>query len=69
MDSNLIDNTNDWDAITAIIPEQDIIDVLSRGTGMWVSYDHTNPVTGQEDDKRTWLVMHGGLIFGSGYHP
>ena len=69
VDSDLIGDTPDWDAIVAIIPEQDIIDVLSRGSGMWVSYEYTNPVTGQEGDKRTWLVMHGGLIFGSGYHP
>ena len=69
VDSDLIGDTPDWDAIVAIIPEQDIIDVLSRGSGMWVSYEHTNPVSGQEEDKRTWLVMHGGLIFGSGYHP
>ncbi|MYB29550.1 MAG: hypothetical protein F4Y18_00705, partial [Cenarchaeum sp. SB0663_bin_5] len=68
VDSDLIDNTNDWDAVTAVIPVQDILDAISKGTGMWVSYEHTNPVTGQDEIKRTWLVMHGGLIFGSGYY-
>jgi hypothetical protein len=30
VDSNLIDNTNDWDAVTAVIPVQDIMDVISK---------------------------------------
>ena len=60
--------TADWDAATAVLPARDILDVISRGTGMWVSYEHTNPETGQEEAKRTWLVMHDGLVFGSVYY-
>ena len=60
--------TADWDAVMAVLPAQDVLDVISRGTGMWVSYEHTNPATGQEEAKRTWLVMHDGLVFGSGYY-
>ncbi len=42
-----------------------IIDRASAGGG-WVTYKFTNPVSGNEEPKRTWVVPHDGLIFGSG---
>ena len=68
VDPGLIGGTPDWDAIVAALPAQDIMDKISRGVGTWVDYTQTNPVTGQEEIKRAWLVMHDGLVFGSGYY-
>ena len=65
---DLIGSTSDWDAISSGLPVDDILNEIRRGAGMWVSYQLTNPVTGDTEDKRTWLVMHDGLVFGSGYY-
>ena len=59
---------SDWDAISSDLPVDDILNEIRRGTGMWVSYQLTDPVTGETADKRTWLIMHDGLVFGSGYY-
>lgn len=65
---DLIGSTSDWDAISSGLPVDDILIEMRSGTGMWVSYQFTNPVTGETGDKRTWLIMHDGLVFGSGYY-
>ena len=65
---DLIGDTSDWDAISSDLPVDDILSEIGRGTGMWVNYQFTNPVTGDTADKRTWLIMHDGLVFGSGYY-
>ena len=67
-DPGRIGGTPDWDAIVGALPARDILDKTSRGVGTWVDYTHTNPVTGQEETKRAWLVMYDGLVFGSGYY-
>ena len=36
--------------------------------GKWVSYSFTNPTTGQDGKKHTWIVRHDGLLFGSGWY-
>ena len=36
--------------------------------GKWVSYSFTNPTTGQNGKKHTWIVRHDGLFFGSGWY-
>lgn len=36
--------------------------------GIWISYLATNPETGTEMRKHTWLVRYDGLIFGSGWY-
>ena len=36
--------------------------------GVWVSYVIVNPETGQEQRKHTWVVLHDGWIFGSGWY-
>ena len=59
---------SDWGAISSALPVADILDEIGTGTGAWASYTHTNPVTGDVESKRTWLVMHDGLVFGSGYY-
>ena len=36
--------------------------------GKWISYVATNPDTGNEALKHTWMVRYDGLIFGSGWY-
>jgi hypothetical protein len=36
--------------------------------GRWISYVFTNPDTGEETRKHTWVVRHDGLFFGSGFY-
>lgn len=36
--------------------------------GHWVEYPWPNPVTDMEEPKRSWVIRHDGLIFGSGYY-
>ena len=59
---------SDWDVISSTLQVDDILNEIGRGTGTWASYTHTNPVTGDTEGKRTWLIMHDGLVFGSGYY-
>ena len=36
--------------------------------GVWIEHDDFNPVTGQIEHKHYWLVLHDGLVWGSGWH-
>ena len=49
-------------------PKAQILGELAGGAGTWVEYTFNNPSTGLEEAKRSWLVMHDGYIFGSGYY-
>ena len=66
-DPTLIDMP-DWDAIASALPITDILKELKTEPGVWANYAHTNPVTGDMESKRAWLIMHDGLVFGSGYY-
>ena len=68
VDLILVGRTLDWDSISSTLQVEDILNEIRRGTGMWVTYDLVNPVSGKVEDKRTWLIMHDGLVFGSGYY-
>ena len=68
VDPDLLGRTSDWDAISSTLPVDDILAKIGRGTGMWVNYHLVNPETANVEDKRTWLIMHDGLVFGSGYY-
>lgn len=52
----------------ADIPIDVIIKTLNSGEGLWVDYVYENPATGNEESKRSWLVLHEGYVFGSGYY-
>ena len=56
----------DWDAMAAVPHADGVIDKMSTGSGSWIGYSVITPVTGGVEDKRTWPLMHGGLVFGSG---
>ena len=44
-------------------------DVLSATEeGKWISYLASNPETGEEARKHTWVVRHDDLFFGSGWY-
>jgi hypothetical protein len=49
-------------------PLEEILADLETDIGTWSHYTFTNPVTGDEESKRTWLSLHDGYIFGSGYY-
>ena len=36
--------------------------------GRWVDYIFLNPDTGEETQKHTWIVVHDGLLFASGWY-
>ena len=36
--------------------------------GRWVGYIFLNPDTGEETHKNTWIVLHDGLLFASGWY-
>ncbi len=42
---------------------------LGGDEGVWTEYVFFNPATGLEFSKRSWVVMHDGYLFGSGYYP
>ena len=37
-------------------------------TGDWIDYLWPNPVSGENEQKRTWAIRHDGYLFGSGYY-
>ena len=39
----------------------------ASAAGVWVNYHFENPQTGQDTLKRSWVVRHDGLYFGSGW--
>ena len=42
---------------------------MEEGDGAWAEYVILNPETGTDQAKRSWVVVHDGHLFGSGYHP
>ena len=49
-------------------PYEQILEELKSNKGTWVEYRYVNPDTGQVQLKKTWLFLHDGYIFGSGYY-
>ena len=47
---------------------EDILIELHESDGAWVTYNFVNHNTGSHDDKRVWLSLHDGYIFGAGYY-
>ena len=45
------------------------VDVVAADeSGTWVDYYFTNPETGEDAHKYTWIIRHDGLLFGSGWY-
>ena len=49
-------------------PAEEILADLRDNRGTWSHYTLINPLTGEEESKRSWLSLHDGYIFGSGYY-
>ena len=45
---------------------KDIVD--ATGEGGWISYVILNPDTGEQQRKHSWITLHDGLVFGSGWY-
>lgn len=45
-----------------------ILENLEKNEGHWIYYDFENPETGNIEPKTSWLRLHDGLIFGSGFY-
>ena len=67
MDSDITART-DWQAITEVMPLEDILHQFDLHVGIWVTYDFVHPETGEQEGKSAWLRLHDGLIFGAGYY-
>ena len=65
---SLVDQTFDTFLYRAEKPYTQIIAELNRDGHTWTSYVFTNPDAHTQQIQRTWLVMHEGYIFASGYH-
>lgn len=42
--------------------------LAATAEGMWVEYEFDNPTTRQSGHKRSWVLLHDRLIFGSGWY-
>ena len=49
-------------------PLEDILEELNESDGVWITYTYNDPSTGIYEDKRAWLSLHDGYIFGAGYY-
>ena len=66
VDSSLIGSTSEWEA--ALAAELNLMNKLETENGEFVTYTFVNPKTGEEENKRTWLTLHKGYIYGAGYY-
>ena len=48
-------------------PLEDILEDIQESDGTWVTYTFTDPSTGRDENKHTWLSLYDGYIFGAGY--
>ncbi len=49
-------------------PADQIMEKLQSDGEVWVDYVFIDPLTGEDGLKRSWLVLHDGYIFGSGFY-
>ena len=51
-------------------PAGEAVAAVSRANpdGAWLEYVFPNPVSGRYETKNTWVVVHDGLVFGSGWY-
>ena len=53
---------NEHESVEQLLQELEIND------GAWVNYEYFNPANGLTQEKTSWLVLHDGYVFGSGYY-
>ncbi len=42
--------------------------IAADENGRWVSYVFTNPATGEQQRKHSWVIKRDGYLFGSGWY-
>ena len=46
-----------------------ILAEIGKNDGTWVSYEFTNPETGEDAYKVSWLTVRDNYLFGAGFYP
>ena len=49
-------------------PIGEVIAAVADEDGAWVDYTFTNPVSGNVETKHSWVILHDGILFGSGWY-
>ena len=49
-------------------PAGELVAAVADRDGEWSDYTYPNPDTGEIESKHTWVVLHDGLVFGSGWY-
>ena len=49
-------------------PAAEAVAAVANEDGAWLSYTFPNPATGTAETKHSWMVLHDGLVFGSGWY-
>ena len=49
-------------------PIESIMNDMETNDGTWTMYTFNNPDTDMEQTKKSWIVLHDGYIFGSGFY-
>ena len=49
-------------------PAAEAVAAVADEDGAWLSYTFPNPATGTAETKHSWMVLHDGLVFGSGWY-
>ena len=44
------------------------VEASADENGAWFDYTFTNPATGSVETKHSWIVVHDGIMFGSGWY-
>ena len=49
-------------------PSGSAVAAVADEDGAWFSYTYPNPTTGAVETKHSWMVVHDGIMFGSGWY-
>lgn len=49
-------------------PAGRMVNAVASPRGAWVDYQFHNLATGQAEIKHSWVILHDGLVFGSGWY-
>ena len=66
--SSLMPPTPTWWASTSPRPSSSAVAASADQDGAWFDYTYANPASGVVETKRSWVVIHDGITFGSGWY-
>ena len=49
-------------------PAGEAVAAVADDDGEWFAYTFPNPASGALETKHSWMVLHDGIVFGSGWH-